>query len=219
MSYLTRIGHAHLKVRDLSRAIAFYTRFLGLRLTEQVGRAHLGVHAVVGDHQGLGGAGQQVDADAAEELTLGFGDIRVARPDEHVDAVLGLEAEGHRRHRLLGTCVVEGVVQSPERLGRLVGVVAAAGNLAGDGVAMPGRVGKNGQQNGLYVAFQQFPIVLHVFGLLPATDACLVYADTLLYDIVTRRTDQTFGFGVSPAKIEGFGSHWQHGTCKSADPP
>lgn len=30
------LGHVHLKVRDLDRAIAFYTKFLGLSLTERV---------------------------------------------------------------------------------------------------------------------------------------------------------------------------------------
>jgi catechol 2,3-dioxygenase len=35
--YQTTIGHAHLKVRDLPRAIAFYTRFFSLTLVEQVG--------------------------------------------------------------------------------------------------------------------------------------------------------------------------------------
>ena len=35
--YQTKIGHAHLKVRDLDRAIAFYTRFFSLRLIERVG--------------------------------------------------------------------------------------------------------------------------------------------------------------------------------------
>lgn len=34
--YTTKIGHAHLKVRDLARSVAFYTRFLGMRVTEQV---------------------------------------------------------------------------------------------------------------------------------------------------------------------------------------
>jgi catechol 2,3-dioxygenase len=33
----TKIGHAHLKVRDLDRAIEFYTRFCGLKLVERVG--------------------------------------------------------------------------------------------------------------------------------------------------------------------------------------
>ncbi len=35
--YQTRIGHAHLKVRDLDHAITFYTRFFNLRLVERVG--------------------------------------------------------------------------------------------------------------------------------------------------------------------------------------
>lgn len=35
--YQTRIGHAHLKVRDLQRAIDFYTRYFNLEITEQVG--------------------------------------------------------------------------------------------------------------------------------------------------------------------------------------
>ena len=33
----THIGHAHLKVRDLDRALEFYTRFFGLHLVERVG--------------------------------------------------------------------------------------------------------------------------------------------------------------------------------------
>jgi catechol 2,3-dioxygenase len=36
-SFQARIGHAHLKVRDLKRAIAFYTEALGLEITEVVG--------------------------------------------------------------------------------------------------------------------------------------------------------------------------------------
>jgi catechol 2,3-dioxygenase len=35
--YTTKLGHAHLKVRDLERAVAFYTSVFGLRVTEQVG--------------------------------------------------------------------------------------------------------------------------------------------------------------------------------------
>ena len=34
--YQTKIGHAHLKVRDLERAVAFYTQVFNLRVTEQV---------------------------------------------------------------------------------------------------------------------------------------------------------------------------------------
>jgi catechol 2,3-dioxygenase len=40
MTYQTKIGHAHLKVRDLDRSIAFYTRFLGLHETERLGNAY-----------------------------------------------------------------------------------------------------------------------------------------------------------------------------------
>ncbi len=36
--YRTKIGHAHLKVRELEASIDFYTRFLDLQLIEQVGR-------------------------------------------------------------------------------------------------------------------------------------------------------------------------------------
>ena len=36
-SYQTKIGHAHLKVRDLDRSIEFYTHFFDLKLVERVG--------------------------------------------------------------------------------------------------------------------------------------------------------------------------------------
>ncbi len=39
MSYVTKIGHAHLKVRDLARSVAFYSRYLALHETERVGDA------------------------------------------------------------------------------------------------------------------------------------------------------------------------------------
>ena len=39
--YQTKIGHAHLKVRDLDRAVAFYTRFLGLHEVERVGNHYV----------------------------------------------------------------------------------------------------------------------------------------------------------------------------------
>ena len=40
MTYPTKIGHAHLKVRNLDRSIDFYTRYLGLHETERVGNAY-----------------------------------------------------------------------------------------------------------------------------------------------------------------------------------
>lgn len=36
-SYHTQIGHAHLKVRDLDRSLAFYTRYFNLNVVERVG--------------------------------------------------------------------------------------------------------------------------------------------------------------------------------------
>jgi catechol 2,3-dioxygenase len=39
-TYITHIGHAHLKVRDLDRSIAFYTQFLALHLAERVGDSY-----------------------------------------------------------------------------------------------------------------------------------------------------------------------------------
>ena len=32
-----RLGHVHIKVRDIGRAVDFYTRFVGLTVTERVG--------------------------------------------------------------------------------------------------------------------------------------------------------------------------------------
>lgn len=40
-SYRTIIGHAHLKVRDLDRATAFYMQFFSLQLVERVGDAYV----------------------------------------------------------------------------------------------------------------------------------------------------------------------------------
>ena len=36
-AFKTKIGHAHLKVRDFKRSIDFYVNFLGLNVTEVVG--------------------------------------------------------------------------------------------------------------------------------------------------------------------------------------
>lgn len=39
--YETKIGHAHLKVRDLDLTVAFYMKFLGLHETERVGNRYV----------------------------------------------------------------------------------------------------------------------------------------------------------------------------------
>ena len=71
-----------------------------LGLAEQVGGAEFAVDAVVGDHQRLGRAGEQVDADAAEQLALGFRHVGVAGADQHVDRRDALGAERHGGDRL-----------------------------------------------------------------------------------------------------------------------
>ena len=71
-----------------------------LGLAQQVGRAQLTVHRLVGDHQRLGGTREEIDAHPAEELALGLRDEHVARADEHVDRIDGLGAERHSAHRL-----------------------------------------------------------------------------------------------------------------------
>ena len=71
-----------------------------LSLPEQVSGAHLRVDAIVGNDQGLSLPGEQVDADAAEQLALGLGHIGIAGTDDHVDRRNGLGAERHGGDRL-----------------------------------------------------------------------------------------------------------------------
>ena len=59
-----------------------------------------GSRRLVGDDEDLAGAGQAVDADLAHHLTLGLGDVGVARPHDDVAARDRGRAEGHGRDRL-----------------------------------------------------------------------------------------------------------------------
>jgi catechol 2,3-dioxygenase len=73
--YATKIGHAHLKVRNLERSVDFYTRYLGLHLTEQVGQAY--VFLTTGSyHHEL--ALQQVGPDAPQPASSSVGLYHVA---------------------------------------------------------------------------------------------------------------------------------------------
>jgi hypothetical protein len=71
-----------------------------LGLAEEVGRTDLAVDALVGDDQRLGRSGQEIDADAAEQLALGFRDVGIAGSDDHVDGAHRLGAERHGGDRL-----------------------------------------------------------------------------------------------------------------------
>ena len=68
-----------------------------LGLAEQVGGAHFHVGGIVGNDQGFSRSGQQVDADAAEQLALGLRHIGVAGADQHIDRRDRRGAECHRR--------------------------------------------------------------------------------------------------------------------------
>ena len=59
-------------------------RFVVLRLGQQIDRDATRVVVAGGDHHDLRRAGDVVDADAAEHLTLGLGDIGVAGTDDAV---------------------------------------------------------------------------------------------------------------------------------------
>lgn len=74
-AYTTKIGHAHLKVRDLERAIAFYTRFLGLQETERVGSHYVFLTAGPYHHEI---ALQQVGPEAPQPPEHGTGLYHVA---------------------------------------------------------------------------------------------------------------------------------------------
>ena len=71
-----------------------------LGLAEQVDGDDERVGVLVGDDQDLGRTGEQVDADLAEQLPLGLGDVGVAGTGEQVDPADRLGAEGQRRDRL-----------------------------------------------------------------------------------------------------------------------
>ncbi|MBP7692503.1 MAG: VOC family protein [Anaerolineales bacterium] len=73
--YRTKIGHAHLKVRDLERACAFYSQFFDLHLVEQIGSQYAFLSG--GDfHHEL--ALQQVGPDAPGPDARGVGLYHVA---------------------------------------------------------------------------------------------------------------------------------------------
>ena len=71
-----------------------------LRLREQVDRGQERVGLVVRDDEDLGGAGEEIDPDLAEELTLGLGHVRVARAGDEVDRIDRLGADRHGGDRL-----------------------------------------------------------------------------------------------------------------------
>jgi catechol 2,3-dioxygenase len=80
--FRAKIGHGHIKVRDLNRAIAFYTQFLNLKVTEIVGGSY--AFLTSGElHHDL--ALQAVGPNAADQHPYGIGLFHIAFevPDAH----------------------------------------------------------------------------------------------------------------------------------------
>jgi catechol 2,3-dioxygenase len=75
MKYQTKIGHAHLKVRDLDRATAFYTQFFSLQIVERVQDAYVFLSGGEFHHEI---ALQNVGADAPRPPRHGTGLYHVA---------------------------------------------------------------------------------------------------------------------------------------------
>jgi len=79
-AYRTTLGHVHLKVRDLARSVAFYTRHLDLRVTEEVPGAFAFLSGDARHHQlALQAAGE--GAAAPDPLAAGLQHVAFAVPD------------------------------------------------------------------------------------------------------------------------------------------
>ena len=75
MPYQTKVGHAHLKVRNLTRSLEFYTQFFSLNLVEQVGN-HYAFLSGSNFHHEI--ALQQVGEEALEPPAHGTGLYHIA---------------------------------------------------------------------------------------------------------------------------------------------
>jgi hypothetical protein len=71
-----------------------------LGLGEEIDRDQAGIVGGIGEDDDLGGAGDGIDADAAEDLPLGLGDIGIAGADDAIDGGDGSRAIGEGRHGL-----------------------------------------------------------------------------------------------------------------------
>ena len=105
-----------------------------LRLGAEVGADPLGLGGAVRDDHDLARAGQQVDADAAEELALGLGDVAVAGTEDLVDRGDARGADREGGDRLDAADRVDlahaAEVQGGEQLG--VDLALGVGRRAGD---------------------------------------------------------------------------------------
>ena len=106
-----------------------------LGLAEEVGGDDRRAGGLVGDHEDLGRAGEQIDADEPEQLPLGLRDVGVPGADEQVDRLeAGQRAVDQCAERLDAADRVDGVrARGAERVERRVGhAVRSCGRRGGD---------------------------------------------------------------------------------------
>ena len=98
----TRIGHVHLKVADLERALGFYRDVLGFELTQRFGSSAAflsagGYHHHLGTNTWAAGAGQPLGNEARLlewEIVLPSSDDRAAAAQSLRAAGYAAEADG-----------------------------------------------------------------------------------------------------------------------------
>ena len=80
-AYFAQIGHAHLKVRDLERATAFYTRFFSLQVVERVGEGYVFLSGGARHHE-LALQHVGVDAPMPPRQATGLNHVAFETPDK-----------------------------------------------------------------------------------------------------------------------------------------
>jgi len=90
-----KLGHVHLKVRDLQRSVDFYRRHLGLQITEQVGGAFAFLSAGAMHHElALQEVGPQAAAPGRGDVGLYHVAFEVADRQELGQVYRGLRQQG-----------------------------------------------------------------------------------------------------------------------------
>ena len=92
-----RLAHARVRVRDLDRSIAFYSHFLGLRVTERVGQAFAFLSCDAAHHQ----VALQAGARRSTRTTPGAGTV------DHLAFEVRSLREFHRVYRRLRAGEIE----------------------------------------------------------------------------------------------------------------
>ena len=76
-------------------------------LAEQIGGADFAINCLVSDHHRLGRPGEQIDADPAEQLALGFGHEGITRAHQDIDRADARSADRHGADGLNATEAID----------------------------------------------------------------------------------------------------------------